>query len=63
MKPKILESVMVPIVCVLYLFLKHELDLLAPVNILVGLLLVGVGSLFHYYVWRAVEAYVFGTNN
>ncbi|WP_224490674.1 hypothetical protein [Robertkochia flava] len=62
MKPKILESVMVPLVCVLYLFLKNDLDFFAPINIVVFLFLVSAGSVFHYYVWRAVESHVFGTN-
>ena len=54
---------MVPLACVLYLFFKNNLDFFAPVNIIVFLSLVTAGSLFHYYVWRAVEAHVFGTQS
>lgn len=62
MKPKILESVMVPLAFVLFLFLKHDLDFFAPINIVVFLFLVTAGSVFHYYVWKAVESRVYGAN-
>ncbi|MBL7473643.1 hypothetical protein [Robertkochia sediminum] len=62
MKPKVLESVLVPLCCVLFLFFKHNLDFFAPINIVVFLFLVSAGSVFHYYVWKAVEAHVFGAN-
>ncbi|THD68015.1 hypothetical protein E7Z59_10235 [Robertkochia marina] len=63
MKSRILESILVPFTCVLYLFLKHDLDFFAPVNIVFFILLLGAGTAFHYFVWRALESHVFGTNS
>lgn len=63
MKARLLESVMVPLVFVLYLFIKNDLDFFAPVNIAFFLLLIGAGAAFHFYVWRAVESHIFGANS
>lgn len=63
MKARIFESVMVPFAIILYLFLKHDLLFFAPVNMVVFFVLLVLGSAFHYFVWRAVEMHVFGTQS